>query len=137
MRYCIEKLDFKAEKVAFDVPCGKPRPFLGPYDKPSVEAWNYQTSHRIDALVKFPKFYELWEIKPEADLSSLGQTILYYDLFTKSYPELKPLYARLVTMDLHNQIEELCDSYGVKCTKLKMEEIAMTITHPFVKFFEE
>lgn len=137
MRYCIEKLNFKAEKVAFDVPVGSPRPFAGSYDKQSVEAWNYQTSHRIDALVKFSNYYELWEIKPEADLSALGQTLLYYDLFTNSYPTYKPLYARLVTIDLHNQIEKLCNDYGIKCTKLKMTDVAMTIIHPFQHLFDE
>lgn len=119
LEFCIKKDLFKAENIAFDVVCGLPRPYKGEYHKESVEAWNYQTSHRIDALAEFKDYYEIWEIKPESHIEAVGQCLMYFELFTSTYPKIKPVYIRLITIEAHPEIIRLCDAYGVRLTNLQ------------------
>lgn len=119
LEYCIKNQLFNASRIAFDVVVGLPRPHKGEEHKTSLEAWNYMTSHRIDCLVDFGTYYEIWEIKPEPYIEAVGQCIMYYELFTSTYKDFKPVYVRLVTIDAHPEIKRLCDIYGVRLTDIK------------------
>ena len=124
MDYFIMKNPNYAKRVAFDVPVGKPRPPFISNDPASLAGWQYATSHRIDALFDLGGSYEVVEIKPESELSAVGQILMYYDLFTSTYRDFSSVYARLITLNAHPEVERLCDNYGIRLTNYKFEEIA-------------
>jgi len=112
-----------AERVAFDVPVGKPRPPYVSNDPKSLAGWQYATSHRIDALIDLGGTYEIVEIKPESDISAVGQVLMYYDLYIDTYGNFPEVYPRLITIDAHPEIERLCQSYGIKLTNYNSNDL--------------
>jgi hypothetical protein len=86
----------------FDVAVG-PLPYIPPKTPDDLaRMWARLNRKRIDAVIQFPDWYEIVELRWDASASALGRLAMYRDLWLKEAGAPGPVHLRLVT----NRVDE-------------------------------
>jgi len=72
------------------------------------------TKKRIDALGYNPSGVTIFEVKPRAGTSALGQLLTYKNLFVKSYPGVNVIALVLVCELATDEEVQLYQQYGIQ-----------------------
>jgi len=72
------------------------------------------TKKRIDAIGHHDNEVWIFEIKPDAGLSALGQLIAYRDLYNKTFGEPPVLFLAVITDILNPDEEYLFDLHHIR-----------------------
>jgi len=72
------------------------------------------TQKRIDAVGYRGSEVWLFEIKPMAGLSAIGQILSYYSLYNKDFPDRPATYKAIVTDRTDNDIRYMCKEYSIR-----------------------
>lgn len=102
---------------SYDVKVGKGTKAHKPKDAVYVQMQSVLSKFRVDVIGDHGDYLELFEVKPNASASAIGQVIVYLMLFVKEYNEDIPVKGAIVTdfekPDMRSLTEELGMNYYV------------------------
>jgi len=81
----------------YDVRVGEGSVLPGVTAPEFVEAGRLLTQKRIDAVGRRPGEIWIYEVKPDAGLSALGQVLAYHDLYQRQFLPREPIRLAVVT----------------------------------------
>ncbi len=102
------------EKFDYDVRVGEGIPVDPAWPENIKVAAKLLTQKRIDAIGYHREEVWIFEVKPDAGLSALGQLLGYRDLYVKQFGEPKKLYLAIVTDRINPDEEYLFKKNGIR-----------------------
>lgn len=102
------------DRFVYDTQVGEGTP--PPPDIPEFakKDWQDLTKKRIDAIGFKSTAVEIFEVKPRAGLTALGQLLGYKQLYTQSFPISGPITISLITSMLTPDERSVYDRYNIK-----------------------
>ncbi len=98
----------------YDVKVGQGTAPVGPVPKNLESDFLSLTKKRIDAVGYQPDGVTLFEVKPRAGTTALGQLIAYSDLYRQTFPLYAIKDLAIVTAFLNRDETGIYEKYGVK-----------------------
>ena len=102
------------ERFDYDIRVGEGIGELEGYPENIRRAAKMLTQKRIDAVGYRGSEIWVFEIKPHAGLSAIGQVIAYETLWNKDFPDRPVTYKAIVTDRTDNDIRLLCREQGIR-----------------------
>lgn len=102
------------ERFDYDIHVGEGVGILEGVDPMTQRIATSLTQKRIDAVGYRGDEVWVFEIKPMAGLSALGQVSAYEQLYNKDREPLKVTYRAIVTDRTDNDIRYLCQAQGIR-----------------------
>lgn len=101
-------------RFIYDLHVGEGIPVDPAWPPNIIAAAHALTKKRIDAVGYNNKEVWIFEVKPDAGLSALGQLLGYRDLYLKDYPLTTKLILAIVTDILNPDEKYLFDTHGIR-----------------------
>ena len=76
------------------------------------------TQKRIDVVAERDNEIWIFEVKPDAGLSAIGQVLSYRVLYKQQFKEERPIRLAIVTTRVDDDIREVAKEYGIKVYEL-------------------
>ena len=76
------------------------------------------TQKRIDVVAERNGDVWIFEVKPDAGLSAIGQVLSYRVLYKQHFREERPIRLAIVTTRVDDDIREVAEHYGIKVYEL-------------------
>ena len=76
------------------------------------------TQKRIDVVAERDGEVWIFEVKPDAGLSAIGQVLSYRVLYKQHFREERPIRLAIVTTRVDDDIREVAEHYGIKVYEL-------------------
>ena len=94
-------------RCQYDVPVGSGRPAMEIDDVAGRSLWQQLTVKRVDVVVDWSSGVWVVEVKPELNMSGLGQVLGYVHLYRRDNPGVEPVTAVLVCGKTDSELEEV------------------------------
>jgi len=101
------------DRFEYDVHVGEGAALPGVTEPEFLAAGKLLTQKRIDAVGSRPGEIWLYEVKPDAGLSALGQLMAYRDLYIRQFHPIESLHLAIVTDHLNPDEEFLFRQHDV------------------------
>ena len=79
------------------------------------------TRKRIDVIGYKPKSITIFEIKPDAGLSAVGQCLAYYYLYKREYKPKRTVFMRIVSTTVNRDTKSVAKAYGIFWVYVKID----------------
>jgi len=101
---------------AYNVAMGGTRYTLPDADPADVQAWQYKTALKIDAVALAVDKVWIIEVKPEAQCGALGAAVAYAMVAEREQLFDRPTQAAIVCEYVQPDVQWVCDQLGVSVT---------------------
>jgi hypothetical protein len=101
------------DDVVYDLGVGGKAAMRIPDSDELKPMWKTLTRKRIDAVIVLPAFVLACEVKPLANMSSLGQALTYSYLLNHSTAFPVPAFPCVIASRVDDDVEEVLVNYGV------------------------
>lgn len=109
----LDKYGSMYEGFYYDVICGKEAQMYPRWDMPyQKDAW-VLSQLRIDAIGERAESTDIIEVKPRANMASIGQLLTYKEHYLKDYNPSKPVRMLLVAGDIDPNVIPLTEKQGI------------------------
>lgn len=110
----LDKVGHLYDSFSYDVKVGTGRP-EDPNWSENIKRMNYILStFRIDAIGHQGSEITLFEVKPDAGPSAIGQILCYGELYESGRPTLKTARLAIITNRATPDINHLCNVFNIK-----------------------
>jgi len=102
------------DRYVYDLHLGEGRPCLPEWDSKTCELHKLLSKKRCDVVGYKPGEICIFEIKPDAGLSAIGQLLSYRALYEKEYAPVEPIALAVITDRIWPDEEWLFNHFGIK-----------------------
>lgn len=109
-----EKITAGAVRMFFDVGVGDGQPAPPGTSDELARMWLKSTQRRIDALIEYPNYVRIIELREDAHEQEIGRLEMYEFLYGKDPMNKKPIVLSLITAKHDPYIEEFTKTKGIE-----------------------